>query len=195
MILLETKFPDLLILEPRIYTDVRGFFYESYNQESLNELGIKYNFIQDNHSSSSYGVLRGLHYQNGSFAQTKLVRVVRGAVIDVVVDLRIGSPTYLQNFTIELNEENKRQLLIPKGFAHGFVVISEVADFLYKCDKYYNKASEGGLIFNDPTLAIEWGIPTQDIIVSEKDGQNSFLQDAVFDFPFEEYTGQNLYDQ
>jgi dTDP-4-dehydrorhamnose 3,5-epimerase len=188
MNLIATEIPDLWILEPKVFYDERGFFSESYNQKTLESLGINYQFIQDNHSASTYGVLRGLHYQKAPYAQTKLVRVVKGAVIDVAVDLRKGSPTFLKSFAIELSEENKKQLLIPQGFAHGFVVITPKAEFLYKCDNYYNKESEGGIIFNDPSLNIDWGIPESDIILSDKDRRNTLAVDADFDFPFENFT-------
>jgi dTDP-4-dehydrorhamnose 3,5-epimerase len=141
-----------------------------------------YNFIQDNHSKSSYGVLRGLHFQNEPHAQAKLVRVTQGKVLDIVVDIRKGSPSYLQHFSLELSDENKLQLLIPKGFAHGFVVLSETCEFLYKCDSYYNKEAEGGIAYNDPTLKIDWMIPEKDIILSEKDKQNPVVEKSNFNF-------------
>lgn len=188
MNLIATEIPDLFVLEPKIFSDERGFFMESYNQSTLESLGITYKFIQDNHSASTYGVLRGLHYQKAPYAQTKLVRVVKGAVIDVAVDLRKGSPTFMKSFAIELSAENKKQLLIPQGFAHGFLVISPEAEFLYKCDNYYNKAAEGGIIFNDHSLNIDWSIPEKDIILSEKDAKNTLAKDADFDFPFEKFT-------
>lgn len=195
MTITETRFPDLYIIQPKIWGDSRGFFFESFNANTLSEAGIRYNFVQDNHSKSSYGVLRGLHYQKGEHAQTKLVRVTRGAVIDVVVDLRKGSPTYLEHLAIELSEENHTQLLIPKGFAHGFVVKSETAEFLYKCDQFYNKASEGGVHYADPSLNIDWGIEQNDLIISEKDLQNPMLADADYNFPFSEFTESKLYVQ
>ncbi len=184
MKVLPTPLPDLFIIEPTVFADNRGFFYESYNAKKLLEAGQDYDFIQDNHSKSSYGVLRGLHYQNNPSAQTKLVRVTQGKVLDVVVDVRRGSPTYLQHFSLELSDENKLQLLIPRGFAHGFVVLSETCEFLYKCDNYYDKASEGGIAYNDPALNIDWRIPQQDIILSEKDMQNPFAEHANFNFTY-----------
>ncbi len=177
-----TLLKDLYIIEPLIFEDNRGFFYESYNAAKLLEVGLEYNFIQDNHSKSSYGVLRGLHYQDEPFAQAKLVRVTQGKVLDVVVDIRKNSPTYLQHFSLELSDENKLQLLIPSGFAHGFVVLSETCEFLYKCDNYYNKESEGGIAYNDPTLNIDWMIPKEDIILSEKDIQNPIIRNINFNF-------------
>ncbi|MEZ5009179.1 MAG: dTDP-4-dehydrorhamnose 3,5-epimerase [Chitinophagales bacterium] len=193
MNLIETEFPDLYILEPKVFGDSRGFFYESYNAKYLEAHDLHYKFVQDNHSKSSYGVLRGLHYQLGEHAQTKLVRVVQGRVIDAVVDLRKGSPTYLKHFAIELSAENNKQLLVPKGFAHGFVVLSETAEFLYKCDQFYNKESEGGIYYADKSLNIDWGLEQGDYIVSEKDELNPTLDKAIFDFPFHQFTEANLY--
>lgn len=188
-----TSFPDLFIVNPTVFGDDRGFFYESYNRNEYLKHDLPYVFVQDNHSKSSFGVLRGLHFQKGKASQTKLVRVTSGSVLDVVVDLRIGSPTYLQSFSIELNETNKTQLLIPKGFAHGFVVLSPTAEFLYKCDSYYNKNEEGGLLYNDPKLEIDWRLSDSQILLSEKDKVNASLEKAEFYFPFEEYTGIKLY--
>lgn len=165
----KTFIKDLIIINPIVFEDLRGFFFEVYNHNKFNENGIKYNFIQDNQSFSKRGVIRGLHYQNPPFAQTKLVRVLQGEIIDVAVDLRKDSVTYGKHFSILLSEENKKQLLIPHGFAHGFSVLSETAVVLYKCDQYYNKASEGGIRFDDPALNIDWDIDLKDAIVSEKD--------------------------
>ena len=184
MNVISTPFKDLFVLEPTVFSDARGFFYESYNAKKLLDFGIDYNFIQDNHSKSSYGVLRGLHYQNNPYAQTKLVRVTQGKVLDVVVDIRKNSPTFLQHFALELSAENKLQLLIPAGFAHGFLVLSETCEFLYKCDNYYNKASEGGIAYNDPSLNIDWTISDKDIILSEKDAQNPTVDKADFNFTY-----------
>ncbi len=164
-----TAFRDLIILEPVLFKDERGFFMEAYNQRTFSALGLNYNFIQDNHSKSRYGVLRGLHFQKAPYAQTKLVRVLSGRILDVVVDLRAEEPTYGRHLSVELSAENGRQLLVPKGFAHGFVVLSEHAEVLYKCDEYYNKDSEGGIRFDDPDLKIDWSIPHDRIIISEKD--------------------------
>lgn len=194
MTVIATEFPDLYVLEPTVYGDSRGFFYESYNQAILAARGIHYVFRQDNHSRSQFGVLRGLHYQRGEHAQTKLVRVVSGSVLDVAVDLRRGSPTYLKHFAVELSAENKRQLLIPKGFAHGFSVLSEHAEFLYKCDNFYNRESEGGIRYDDPQLGIDWGLETGQYLVSDRDAQNPLAANADFEFPFEQYTGKKLYD-
>jgi dTDP-4-dehydrorhamnose 3,5-epimerase len=164
-----TPIQDLVIIKPAVFEDDRGYFMESYNQQKLEEAGIHIPFLQDNQSFSKRGTLRGLHYQNPPFAQTKLVRVLQGEIMDVVVDLRKDSPTYGQHFAIKLSAENKKQLLIPQGFAHGFSVISETATVLYKCDQFYNKASEGGIRFDDPALNIDWGIDLKAAIVSEKD--------------------------
>lgn len=164
-----TPIQDLIIINPDVFEDERGYFMESYNQQKFAELGITIDFVQDNQSFSKQGTLRGLHYQNPPYAQTKLVRVLQGEIIDVAVDIRKNSPTYGQHFTIKLSAENKKQLLIPHGFAHGFSVISETAVVLYKCDQFYNKASEGGIRFDDPTLNIDWGIDLKTAIVSDKD--------------------------
>ena len=166
---IETEFPGLIIFEPQVWGDDRGYFYESYNSNSFKSAGIDSEFVQDNQARSTYGVLRGLHYQLGEHAQAKLVRVVEGSVLDVVVDLREGSPSYGKHFSIELSNENKLQLFVPRGFAHGYVVLSETAEFFYKCDNFYNKASEGGVVYNDPQLKIDWKIELKDAILSEKD--------------------------
>ena len=164
-----TPIQDLVIIIPTVFEDERGYFMESYNQQKLAELGITIDFVQDNQSFSKQGTLRGLHYQNPPFAQTKLIRVLEGEIVDVAVDLRKDSPTYGQHFAIKLSAENKKQFLIPHGFAHGFSVISETATVLYKCDQFYNKTSEGGIRFDDPILNIDWGIDLNTAIVSEKD--------------------------
>jgi dTDP-4-dehydrorhamnose 3,5-epimerase len=146
---IETGLPGLVVFEPRVFEDSRGFFFESYNANTFAAHGINYNFVQDNQSRSVYGVIRGLHYQLAPHAQTKLVRALHGTILDVAVDIRKGSPTYGKVFVIELSAENKKQLLVPKGFAHGFSVLSETAEIMYKCDAFYNKESEGGIIYND----------------------------------------------
>lgn len=170
MTALETKLQDCFILEPKIFEDHRGYFFESFNQNQFNSLtNTNTRFVQDNESFSTKGVLRGLHYQTGEHAQAKLVRVIKGSVLDVAVDLRKNSPTFSQYVAIELTETNKKQLFIPRGFAHGFVVLSETAIFSYKCDNFYNKESEGGIIYNDPTLSIDWQLAESSLIVSEKD--------------------------
>ena len=161
-----------IVLTPTVFSDDRGCFFESYKKEVLNEaLGQEVNFVQDNESFSTKGVLRGLHFQKGAFAQSKLVRVVQGKVLDVAVDLRTESSTYGSYFSVELSAENKKQLFVPRGFAHGFVVLSDTAVFSYKCDNYYNKESESGIIYNDPTLNIDWKLPKDQLQLSEKDLQ------------------------
>ena len=164
-----TPIQDLVIINPTVFEDARGYFFEAYNQNALVAEGIHINFVQDNQSFSKRGTLRGLHYQNPPFAQTKLVRVLQGEIMDVVVDLRKASPTFGQHHSLILSAENKKQLLIPHGFAHGFSVISETAVVLYKCDQFYNKASEGGIRFDDPALNIDWGIDLKTAIISDKD--------------------------
>jgi dTDP-4-dehydrorhamnose 3,5-epimerase len=164
-----TPIQDLVIINPNVFEDARGYFFESFNQNNFDQHVLVTNFIQDNQSLSKCNTLRGLHYQNPPFAQTKLVRVLQGEIIDVAVDIRRASPTYGQHFRITLSAENKKQLLIPHGFAHGFSVISETAVVLYKCDQFYNKASEGGIRFDDPSLNIDWGMDLKDAIVSDKD--------------------------
>jgi len=167
---IETKLKGCFIFEPSVFEDERGCFFESYNQNKFNELiGEEVNFVQDNQSFSTKGVVRALHYQIGKHAQAKLVRVLEGKVIDVAVDLRKDSPTFGEHVTIELSADNKKQLYIPRGFAHGFSVISNTATFFYKCDNFYNKTSEGGIIFNDKSLNINWRLPLNEVKVSDKD--------------------------
>ena len=166
----ETPLKDCFIIEPTIFEDERGYFYEKFNEKKFEELtNSNGHFVQDNISRSSYGVLRGLHLQKGEHAQAKLVSCLEGSVWDVAVDLRVDSPTYGKWFGIELNEENKLQFYVPRGFAHGFSVLSETAVFAYKCDNFYNKESEAGIIYNDKDLKIDWKLPTEKIIISEKD--------------------------
>ncbi len=164
-----TPIPGLWVFEPAVFHDERGYFFESYNRRAWAEVGVEDVFVQINQARSRRGVLRGLHYQVGEMAQSKLVRVVEGEVLDVVVDLRENSPTYGQWYSIGLSAENKRQLYVPRGFAHGYVVLSETAEFLYLCDNYYSRAHEGGIRYDDPKLAIDWGIDLSAAIVSEKD--------------------------
>lgn len=165
----ETNIEGLFILEPKIFRDARGYFFESYNRQVFFDAGIDIPFVQDNQSKSEYGVIRGLHFQKEPFAQTKLVRVLEGAIYDVAVDLRNGSPTFGQWYGLEITSENGLQLLIPKGFAHGFSVLSDSVTVLYKCDVYYHPEAEGGIRFDDPDLGIGWKIPGKDVKVSEKD--------------------------
>lgn len=168
----KTAFQGLLIIEPKVFTDSRGYFFESYNKKVLREAGIDIEFVQDNQSRSQKGTLRGLHFQKPPHAQTKLVAVLDGAIQDVVVDLRKGQPTYGKHLSIDLTSENKTQLLVPKGFAHGFLVLSERADVLYKCDDYYHPETEAGILYNDSTLGIDWKTDKAGIILSNKDEQN-----------------------
>jgi len=170
MIVKETKLKGCFIIEPQVFKDKRGYFVESYNQKTFNKiLGLDINFVQDNESQSSKGVLRGLHYQLGKNAQAKLVRVIKGKVLDVVVDLRPISSTFGEHLAIELSEENKTQFFVPRGFAHGFLVLEDETIFSYKCDNFYNKESEAGIIYNDKDLAIDWKFPKNELIISEKD--------------------------
>jgi len=168
--LIQTPLKDCFIIEPSVYKDERGLFYESYNEKRFNEVtNLDIDFVQDNQSASSYGVIRGLHFQTGEFAQSKLVRVLLGKVLDVVVDLRKDSETFGEQFSIILDDIEHKQLFVPKGFAHGFITLSERSVFSYKCDNYYHKDSESGIIYNDATLSINWHLPKEDFIISEKD--------------------------
>jgi len=165
-----TPLKDCYIIENTVFNDARGYFFESFNQQTFQKLtGLNVHFVQDNQSKSTKGVLRGLHFQNGEFAQAKLVRVLEGAVLDVAVDIRPDSETYGQHFSIELSAENNKQFFVPRGFAHGFIVLSDTATFFYKCDNFYNKAAEGGILYNDASLNIHWGLTEQEYILSEKD--------------------------
>ncbi len=181
---IETGLPGLKIFEPRVFTDSRGYFFEVFNEQSFHDAGIDVKFVQDNESKSGRGVLRGLHYQQNPMAQAKLVRVVEGEVLDVVVDIRKGSPTYGKAFSLLLTGENKKQLFIPRGFAHGFSVLSETVIFQYKCDNFYSKESEGGIMYNDPALNIDWGFDLSEAIVSDKDKVLPALKDCVNNFEF-----------
>lgn len=172
----------LVIVEPTVFEDSRGHFFESYNESVFKQHGIGATFIQDNQSRSSYGVIRGLHYQQPPYAQAKLVRVLQGAILDVAVDIRTHSPTYGQHFAIELTAENKKQLFLPEGFAHGFSVLSEAAVVLYKCNAFYNKASEGGIRYDDPQLAIDWKLNAAAMVVSDKDLQLPSFGHALSNF-------------
>lgn len=174
---IKTDIDGVYIIEPKIWTDARGYFFESYNKKVFDEAGLTYDFVQDNQSKSSYGTIRGLHFQKGEFSQAKLVRVIEGMVLDVAVDLRAGSNTFGKHVAVELSAENNRQLMIPRGFAHGFSVLSETAVFSYKCDNVYNKASEGGLIWNDKDIGIDWKIPADKVILSDKDKLHPSLKE------------------
>ena len=173
----DTGIEGLLIIEPRIFEDPRGYFFESYNQNNYNKIGVNQNFIQDNQSKSEYGVIRGLHFQKEPHAQSKLIRVLSGAIYDVAVDLRKGSRTYGEWFGLEISAENNLQLIVPKGFAHGFSVLSDEAVVLYKCDALYHPESDSGIRYNDPALAIDWLIPSESVKVSDKDTKLPFLSD------------------
>lgn len=176
MAVIKTSIEGVVIIEPQIFNDERGYFFESYNEKRfLEDTGLATHFVQDNESRSRYGVLRGLHFQRPPYAQAKLVRVVRGRVLDVAVDIRSGSPTYGKYVAVELSDDNHRQLFLPRGMAHGFVVLSDEAIFQYKCDNYYHRDSEGAIAWNDPTIDIDWGIADNDIILSDKDRNNPTL--------------------
>jgi dTDP-4-dehydrorhamnose 3,5-epimerase len=181
---IETGIQGLFVFEPKVFPDSRGYFFESYNKNIFTEQGINIDFVQDNQSSSTYGVIRGLHFQLPPYAQSKLVRVLSGRILDVAVDIRRGSPTFGKHFTIELSAENKKQLLLPHGFAHGFSVLSETAEVLYKCDAFYNKQSESGIMFNDPELNIDWQIPADLQVISEKDMNNPSFANLVEGFTY-----------
>lgn len=189
MEIIKTEIDGVVIIEPRIFCDERGYFFESFSQLEFDEKVMPINFVQDNESMSSYGVMRGLHFQKMPYTQSKLVRCVKGAVLDVAVDIRKGSPTYGQHVAVELSEDNHRQFFIPRGFAHGFSVLTEIAVFLYKCDNFYAPQSDGGIQLIDGSLGIDWRIPTNKVILSEKDLKHPLL--AEYDSPFDYNT--NLY--
>lgn len=189
MEVIKTAIDGVYILEPRIFRDDRGYFFESFSQREFEEKIGKINFVQDNESKSGYGVMRGLHFQRPPYAQSKLVRCVKGAVLDVAVDIRKGSPTYGQHVAVELTADNHRQFFIPRGFAHGFAVLSDEAIFQYKCDNFYAPQADGGISILDASLNIDWQIPTEKAILSEKDTKHPLLQD--FDSPFD--TNISLY--
>ena len=182
MNVIQTEIPGVVIIEPRIFGDSRGYFFESFSEKNFIEKVAPVKFVQDNESKSCYGVIRGLHFQKPPHAQSKLVRVVKGRVLDVAVDLRKGSPTFGKHGAVELTEDNHRQFFIPRGFAHGFAVLSEEAVFQYKCDNYYAPQSEGAVAWDDPALGIDWGVPADKAILSEKDMKHPLLKDA--DIPF-----------
>lgn len=187
MNVIETAIPGVLILEPRVFKDARGYFFESFSQREFDEkvcaiLGHTINFVQDNESMSSYGVMRGLHYQKMPYTQSKLLRCVRGSVLDVAVDIRKGSPTFGQHVSCLLTEDNHLEFFVPRGFAHGFAVLSETAVFQYKCDEFYHPEADAGISILDDTLGIDWRIPVEKAILSEKDLKHACLRDAVLDF-------------
>lgn len=180
MEIIKTQIEGVVIIEPRLFKDERGYFFESFNQKEFEDKVCKTKFIQDNESKSSYGVVRGLHFQKPPFAQSKLVRVVKGAVLDVAVDIRKGSPTFGQHVAVELTEDNHRQFFIPRGFAHGFSVLSKEVIFQYKCDNFYAPQSEGAIAWDDPDLGIDWQISIDDILLSEKDKSHPKLAEVIF---------------
>ncbi|MBQ0057185.1 MAG: dTDP-4-dehydrorhamnose 3,5-epimerase [Bacteroidales bacterium] len=187
MNIIETSIPGVFIFEPRVFNDARGYFFESFSQREFDEkvaplIGHTIHFVQDNESMSSYGVMRGLHYQRMPYTQTKLVRCVKGAVLDVAVDIRKGSPTFGQHVAVELTAENHRMFFVPRGFAHGFAVLSETAVFQYKCDEFYHPEADAGISLLDESLGIDWRIPVKDAILSEKDTRHACLRDSVLDF-------------
>ena len=184
--IIKTDIEGVVIIEPRIFKDERGYFYESFSQREFEEKVCRTTFVQDNQSKSSYGVLRGLHFQKPPYCQSKLVRCIKGAVLDIAVDIRKGSPTFGRHVAVELTEETHRQLFIPRGFAHGFAVLSEEAVFQYKCDNFYCKESEGAIAWNDPQLAIDWRIPADSILLSEKDRHNRNIEEAEYLFDYNE---------
>lgn len=186
---IKTDIDGVVIIEPRVFGDERGYFFESFSKREFDENVRPVNFVQDNESKSCYGVIRGLHFQKGIHAQSKLVRVVKGAVLDVAVDIRKGSPTFGKHVAVELSAENRRQLFIPRGFAHGFSVLTPEAVFQYKCDNYYCRESEGAVAWNDKTLSIDWRIPVDKAVLSEKDKLNKMLADSDYLFDYNE----NLY--
>lgn len=183
MQIISTSIEDVFVIEPKVFKDDRGYFFESFSQREFEEKVRKINFVQDNESMSSYGVMRGLHFQRPPFTQSKLVRCVKGAVLDVAVDIRKGSPTYGQHVAVELTEDNHRQFFVPRGFAHGFSVLSETAVFQYKCDNFYAPQADGGISILDESLGIDWMIPVDKALLSEKDTKHCCLKD--FDSPFD----------
>lgn len=186
MKVIKTAIEDVVIIEPDVFGDSRGYFFESYSQKKFDEQVRKIEFVQDNESKSRYGVLRGLHFQKGNDAQSKLVRVVKGRVLDVAVDIRKGSPTFGQYVAVELTEENHRQLFVPRGFAHGFSVLSEEAVFQYKCDNLYAPHAEGAIAWDDPDIGIDWQLPAEDVLLSAKDAAHPRLKDAEYLFNYNE---------
>lgn len=176
---IKTSLEGVFILEPQVFTDARGYFFEIYNKSVFEAAGLHYDFVQDNQSKSVYGTIRGLHFQRGEHAQAKLVRVLEGTVLDVAVDLRRDSPSFGHYEAVELSAENQRQLLIPRGFAHGFSVLSETAVFAYKCDNFYCREAEGGIRFDDPTLAIDWRIDKEKAVIAEKDRQHPLFAEFI----------------
>ncbi|MBQ7771795.1 MAG: dTDP-4-dehydrorhamnose 3,5-epimerase [Bacteroidales bacterium] len=191
MNVIQTEIPGVVVIEPRVFEDPRGYFFESFSQRDFDSQVREVKFVQDNESKSSYGVLRGLHFQKPPHAQSKLVRVVKGSVLDVAVDIRKGSPTFGKYVAVELSEQNHRQFFIPRGFAHGFVVLTDEVVFQYKCDNFYAPQSEGAVAWNDPDLNIDWKVPADKILLSDKDRRHPLLKDAdwLFDYNEDLYGG------
>lgn len=191
MNVIQTEIPGVVVIEPRVFEDPRGYFFESFSQKDFDSQVREVRFVQDNESKSSYGVLRGLHFQKPPHAQSKLVRVVKGSVLDVAVDIRKGSPTFGKYVAVELSEQNHRQFFIPRGFAHGFVVLTDEVVFQYKCDNFYAPQSEGAVAWNDPDLNIDWKVPADKILLSDKDRRHPLLKDAdwLFDYNEDLYGG------
>ena len=189
MKVIQTTIPEVVIIEPDVFGDSRGYFFESYSQKKFDELVRPVRFVQDNESKSKYGVLRGLHFQKGKDAQSKLVRVVKGRVLDVAVDIRKGSPTFGKYVVVELTEDNHRQLFVPRGFAHGFSVLSDEVIFQYKCDNLYAPHAEGAIAWNDPEIGIDWQLPAEDVLLSAKDAAHPMLKEAedLFDYKVDYY--------
>ena len=188
MNVVETEIPEVKIVEPKVFGDSRGYFFESWSEAKYREAGIDCNWVQDNESRSRFGVLRGLHFQAAPYTQAKLVRVILGSVLDVAVDIRKGSPTFGKHVAVELSAENKRQLFVPRGFAHGFAVLSDDVVFAYKCDNFYMPSHERGISFNDPALGIDWRIKGESFLLSEKDRKNPLFKDAdLFDYNTKDY--------
>lgn len=190
MNIIRTEIPDVVIVEPRVFGDNRGYFFESFSERDFVSQVRKVRFVQDNESRSSYGVVRGLHYQKHPFSQSKLVRVISGKVLDVAVDMRKGSPTYGKHVAVELSGENKRQMFIPRGFAHGFAVLSDDVVFQYKCDNFYAPSSEGAVAWDDPELGIDWGVPQDKVVLSDKDRSHPLFKDveSCFDYNVDYYS-------
>lgn len=191
MNVIQTEIPGVVVIEPRVFEDPRGYFFESFSQRDFDSQVREVKFVQDNESKSSYGVLRGLHFQKPPHAQSKLVRVVKGSVLDVAVDIRKGSPTFGKYVAVELSEQNHRQFFVPRGFAHGFVVLTDEVVFQYKCDNFYAPQSEGAVAWNDPDLNIDWKVPADKILLSDKDRRHPLLKDAdwLFDYNEDLYGG------
>ncbi len=182
MEIIKTEIPGLLIFKPKVFEDERGYFFESYNEKTLTDQGIQIQFVQDNQSKSSFGVIRGLHYQLAPYSQTKLIMVLEGEILDVAVDIRKKSPAFGKWYSHKLSAENKKQMLVPAGFAHGFSVLSKIAVVFYKCDKFFHSESERGIMYNDPELSIDWEIEPEKAIISAKDKRNPFMKEAEMNF-------------